>query len=484
MAMQRTAALPEVLADDLVLEVLLRSEPREVCRLECCCRSLRRLADNQVWKHIFLLRRHANALCDPPNWKQEYARRESVSRGWCSLNDTASPSPKVKIKMMVMKVMSFSTRIMPNPSPVGDTLFVDGSPSIETPSGAFRSINEALARCKPFDRIRVAPGRYCERLALDKPVEIIGSVAEPGTVLLGGPDGPTVDATGRFAARVVGLRIEQCAGAAATMTGAVHVRGGATLVVEECRITSQIGHCVIIQGPGSSGHILHNVVSRGKGVGVLASNQATGLIEDNDILGNGRAGVAILSGADPRVLSNKIHSGMDSGIMVSDKGRGIIERNDIFANRRAGVAIQKEGAPFIRGNKIHDGRDSGVLVFEDGQGCVIENDIFANQMAAVAVGGGCGSCRISGNTIRDNGSSLCLSPQSKGLISANIIVPENPAPASARWEEGYHRRLNAATANLGAVHEEMMAEERLTALEAMSDVETVESYMSDEMMTA
>jgi F-box protein 10 len=109
-------------------------------------------------------------------------------------------------------------------------------------------------------------------------------------------------------------------------------------------------------------------------------------------------------------------------VLVSEKGRGLVEDNDIFANRRAGVAILKEGAPLVKGNRIHDGRDSGVLVCENGKGSVVDNEIFANQMAGVAVGRG-GASRITGNTICGDGSggSLCLSLHSKGLISANVI---------------------------------------------------------------
>ena len=85
--------------------------------------------------------------------------------------------------------------------------------------------------------------------------------------------------------------------------------------------------------------MLHNAVANGKGVGVLVCDNGRGVIEDNDISFNGRAGVAILSGGDPLVCHNKIHEGMDSGVLVSEKGRGRVEGNDIFRNRRAGVAI-------------------------------------------------------------------------------------------------------------------------------------------------
>ena len=186
-------------------------------------------------------------------------------------------------------------------------------------------------------------------------------------------------------------------------------------------VSSETGHCVVMQGLDSCGYILHNVVHRGKGVGVLVCDNAKGVIEDNVISSNGRAGIAILSGGDPLVCSNKIFDGMDSGVLISERGRGRVEENDIFGNRRAGVAILKEGAPLVKRNRIHDGRDSGVLVCENGKGSVVDNDIFANQMAGVAIGRG-GASRVTGNVIRDgHGGSLCLSAHSRGLISANVI---------------------------------------------------------------
>jgi parallel beta-helix repeat protein len=96
-------------------------------------------------------------------------------------------------------------------------------------------------------------------------------------------------------------------------------------------------------------------VHNAKGVGILVCDNARGLIEDNDIAGNARAGVAILSGGNPLVRCNKIHDGKDSGVLVSEKGKGRIEENEIFANLRAGVAILREGAPLVSRNKIFDG---------------------------------------------------------------------------------------------------------------------------------
>ena len=206
------------------------------------------------------------------------------------------------------------------------------------------------------------------------------------------------------------------------MSGAVRVEGGAALALEECTVVSSSGHCVVVKGADSCGYILHNHVHDAKGVGVLVCDHARGLVEDNDISTNARAGVAILSGGNPIVRNNKIHDGKDSGVLISERGRGRIEANDIFANLRAGVAILREGAPFVTRNKIHNGFDSGVLVCELGMGSVVDNEIYSNHMAGVAIGHG-GASTVKGNTIRDGsgGSLLCLSNQSKGLICANVI---------------------------------------------------------------
>jgi len=196
-------------------------------------------------------------------------------------------------------------------------------------------------------------------------------------------------------------------------------------VLEECTIISSSGHCIVVKGADSCGYILHNEVHQAKGVGVLVCDHARGLIEDNDIYANARAGVAILSGGNPVVRANRIHHGKDSGVLVSERGRGRIEENDIFGNLRAGVAILREGSPFVTRNRIYGGLDSGVLVCEHGMGSVIDNDIFSNHMAGVAIGHG-GASTVKGNTIRDGsgGSLLCLSSHSKGLICANVIDQE------------------------------------------------------------
>ena len=143
------------------------------------------------------------------------------------------------------------------------------------------------------------PGEYHEQLRLEKQVELIG--VGPTSAAVGGWDGPAIEAEGKVESRVANRRsaaIARVGGGA--MTGAVLVKHGAVLIVEECDISSEVGHCVVVQGVDTCGYVLHNAVRDAKGVGVLVCDHGKGVIEDNDILRNGRAGVAILSGGSPR----------------------------------------------------------------------------------------------------------------------------------------------------------------------------------------
>ena len=313
------------LPHDVLLTILQQGlGPRELCRLEQCSKQFRELVDEQIWRGAFLRRRRANALRDPSSWKQEYARRDLWSRDWrqlieCHCSGSATPSARSalgvsrQVSLHTQKLRRFALKMMAAANP--------GSPSKGSTSalvvdpnthGAFATIGAAIARAKPFDTILVMPGEYHEQLRLEKQVELIGVGPTSAAVIIGW-DGPAIEAEGKVESRVANLTICQKARVGGgAMTGAVLVKGGAVLIVEECDISSEVGHCVVVQGAGSCGYVLHNAVRDAKGVGVLVCDHGKGVIEDNDILRNGRAGVAILSGGDPLVCQNKIHEGMDS----------------------------------------------------------------------------------------------------------------------------------------------------------------------------
>ena len=49
-------------------------------------------------------------------------------------------------------------------------------------------------------------------------------------------------------------------------------------------------------------------------------------------------------------------------------GRGLLEENEIFGNAKAGVWISTESDPTLRRNKIRDGQASGICIVNGGKG--------------------------------------------------------------------------------------------------------------------
>ena len=459
------------LPEDLLAFVISNvAEPRELARLERTCQTLARLVGPDAWAAAFHSHRRPNVLgLRNADCKAEFERRERWSRSWRTLYGSSARATAPTLSQYRW-LRRQALKLLPSVGPwtgshrSPDALHVD-----PTRAGAqcFRTIGDALACAKPHDRVFVAPGTYHEHLELDKSVDIVG-LGGVGAVVLQSAGWPVLKVSCKVACRVAGLAVRQVtAPRGGPMSGAVRVDTGGVLFVEEvrrpaaaeallraaalaptrtrgptpapdpalapnpspprlslaqCTVTSETGHCVVVKGGSSHVCLLHSEVRNAKGVGVLFCEGATGLIEDNDIHSNERAGVAVLTGACPTIRANRIHDGHDSGVLVSEKGKGVVEGNDIYANTRAGVAILREGAPCVKHNWIHDGRDSGVLVCDFGRGSLIENEIYGNQMAGVAIGHG-GESLVERNTIRDGagGSVLCLSAASASLIKANMI---------------------------------------------------------------
>ena len=241
------------LPGDILLTVLQQPclGPKELCRLELCCSALCALVDDTVWRQTFLLHRRSNALQEPENWKREYARRDQWSRSWRQLITGAQmPCPHMqrlgghtqKLRRFALKMMSGTPP--PPPPPQFATHIVDQR---STDPRHSKTISDAMAKAKPFDVVLIEPGVYHERLRMEKPVELIG-VGPIGSTVVIGTDGPTVEAASRVACRIAKLRIEQRAqGDGGAMSGAVLVKGGAMLILEESIISSETGHCVVMQ---------------------------------------------------------------------------------------------------------------------------------------------------------------------------------------------------------------------------------------------
>lgn len=209
------------LPSDLLTHVLQQEGigALELCRLECCSTTVRRLIDNGLWKQAFLRVHRPRALGEPSSWKQELKLRRAWSSGWRTLAACAAPLPDLapaavtstlcsaatttrtrSRNVMKQKLRRFALKIVSTvplaPPPRWSTLVVDTGSS---EPGVFRTINAAMLCCKPYDRILIRPGVYFEQITIDKPVELMGVGGNAAAVIVG-TDGPAIEVRFRPAA--------------------------------------------------------------------------------------------------------------------------------------------------------------------------------------------------------------------------------------------------------------------------------------------
>jgi len=241
--------------------------------------------------------------------------------------------------------------------------------------GDHATITEAIEAANPGDRILVRPGLYPEGLVIDKPgLEIIGD---------GNLDDVVVQAAGMDTllfkttmGKVANLTLRQMGGG--DWDGVDIAQG--RLELEECDITSQGRAGVIIHG-GADPRLCRNRIHDGKGLGVFVYDNGQGVLEDNDISGNAITGVAIEQGGNSMLRRNRIH-GSKVGASAWNDGRGTLEDNDIFGNALYGVAILEGGNPTLRGNRINKNGYSAVWVHDGGGGTIEDNDLRGNTGGA------------------------------------------------------------------------------------------------------
>jgi parallel beta-helix repeat protein len=201
--------------------------------------------------------------------------------------------------------------------------------------GDFATVSAAIEAAKPGDRILVRPGLYEEGLVVDKPLEILGD-GEVADIEIRARDADAL----RFRAsigRIANLTLRQ-AGGEGQWYGVDITQG--RLELEGCDISSQSLSCVAIRN-GADLRLRRNRIHDGKQAGVYVYDSGLGTLEDNDITGNGYAGVEIRTG-NPTMRGNRINRNEYVAVWIHRSGGGVVEDNDLTGNAQGAWRIAED----------------------------------------------------------------------------------------------------------------------------------------------
>lgn len=277
------------------------------------------------------------------------------------------------------------------------TLIVDKS--VGSNRGAFQNISAAIRAAKPGDRILVHDGVYRESIRLDKPIQLIGMRSNTGTsnsgVTITSARNHTIVCTAMFA-RMEKLTIRQTGGSGRSCV----LLSAGNLSLSESDICSSSGLCIEVTDTATP-YLRHNRIHEGAAAGLWFRAGGGGLVEGNEIWGNGWSGVQISDESNPLLLRNFIHENKSAGIISFNKGRGVARENDITSNGKGGVQVRSGAYPELFCNRIFEERSFGVWVYEQGLGRFEDNDVVNNAWSGFQVEEGSAPTVI-GNRLRGN----------------------------------------------------------------------------------
>ncbi len=291
--------------------------------------------------------------------------------------------------------------------------------------GCHRRISDALAAAESGAIIDVLPGEYDEPLHLAVPVTITARDGR-GSVLVAPPAGSHVfmdteaatlsglvlrhrDET--LATIDVGsgrLRLDNCE-INAESPAAVFVRGGASVVLSDCRLTNGVGAGIVavddaggsvdrcqIEQVGTSGVVLRTgadlvlrdcTITAAQGNGLCGTDAARGSVSGCDISRTGGPAVALEKQASTRVIGTRIHSTSDVGVYVSGSARGTFDDCDITDTAGDGMLVADGADPVVRNTRFADTRGHAIRIVGRSRGTFTECQVKGGSEPAVWVGG-------------------------------------------------------------------------------------------------
>eukprot|EP00667_Euglena_gracilis_P015138 EG_transcript_15729 len=247
----------------------------------------------------------------------------------------------------------------------------------------FASIQEAIQAADRGHRIVVCAGTYTEALVIDKPVSVCGYPSADRVIVRSQENVVVANAQNVVLSH---LTLRQLGG---KFNGVLVYDG--MLTIEHCDISSAGLGCFAVRNARAI--IRHNKVHDSPQGGMVFCEGAEGLVEQNQIYGNGLQGIEIREvcvglledihqGSKPTILRNHIHNSDQNGILIHSKGRGEILHNEIFNNKIDGIMVISEASPSsIQHNNIHHNRQRGIFISRDsnGNGVSLDTNIIQHN---------------------------------------------------------------------------------------------------------
>ncbi|UQA55232.1 right-handed parallel beta-helix repeat-containing protein [Polyangium aurulentum] len=273
----------------------------------------------------------------------------------------------------------------------------------------FASIQQGIDAAPAGGAVLVMPGTYKENLRIDKPVQVLGTEAScpssTANIILQSTEPRAIEIKGANGVVLRGLHIEKPLGAGIVVSGG------------EARVESSI-----IEGAVANGE---------EGFGLLATDDASIILQNNAISGSALGGV-VVRGAKGIILQSEILDGKGQGGIVLERASGpvTIEKTLVARNQQAGIAVLSSKAIILQ-SEVMDTIGTGGSSRAEG--------IVVAELVEGGVSMGTADAQIEGNTISGNDrTGVVFAGNTRGIILQNNLVGngDNTAFGAGIWLQG------------------------------------------------
>lgn len=239
------------------------------------------------------------------------------------------------------------------------------------------SIQQAIDRAAPGDRIRVARGFYRENLRIEKALQLIG---DNRPTLSGNQQGDTIRVTATHVS-IEGFIIRDSGDSLLAQNAGIYLQPGAHHArVRHCDLTYNLFGLWIEQADDAV--IEHNRITglrdyqssrRGNGIQLYFSQRAQVIGNDISFV---RDAIYVDVSHDAVFRDNKLHHSR-YGTHYMNSYRNLWEDNDTWMNR-GGLALMEVRDQVVRNNRAWSNSDHGIML-RTIQNAVVENNIVAGN---------------------------------------------------------------------------------------------------------